>query len=36
MAVTLHKRTLKSGNTQFYLSVYIDGQQTLKLYLLRS
>ena len=30
MAVTLHKRTLKSGNTQFYLSVYIDGQQTLE------
>jgi len=30
MAVTLHKRILKSGNIQFYLSVYIDGQQTLE------
>ena len=30
MAVTLNKRTLKSRNTQFYLSVYIDGQQTLE------
>lgn len=30
MAVTLHKRTLKSGNIQFYLSIYIDGKQTFE------
>lgn len=30
MAVTLCKRTLKSGNIQFYLSIYNDGKQSFE------
>lgn len=30
MAVTLHSRKLKSGNTQFYISIYRNGKQTFE------